>query len=178
MFGKLFHEKERMKAYLSVVRNDQTESLFLTEKKQKTNIITINGKVFHSRRQLPKLILDDMIANKKAEIISGERISICGKKNIFGIPLTRSETLNVGGIRYIQIRVLADTLDDLVNKMSLIKIEMSKHGIIPKTCYWNQVGDLNLKEEEEDWIPTVQSEFNQEELIAQKQMELDAYRED
>jgi hypothetical protein len=144
----LMHEKETMKAYMSYVESDLTRSLFLRERVQKGFKIKTPEFSFTTKRYLPIELLNDLVEHKQAVCEPFERISYEGSEKVFGLTDAKARTTVIDGDRYIQIRILADNIHNLMQKIDVIRKEMEKYNIKDKICYWSQIGDIDSKANE------------------------------
>jgi hypothetical protein len=171
------HEKEKLKAYITYPETDEIKSILLTERMKKTQkLVLSSGKVYHSRHNLPKEILDDMIKKGKAEVIQTQKVVYEGKSKLFNVPYSQSRTLFISGDKYIQVRILSNTVEDLIEGVSLIKKNMLKYGVREKVCVWSQIGHLGKKipdflAELNESVQTVMPDFDQAELEKRKGLE-------
>lgn len=164
----------RPKAYLTYADEPEIRDLFL--KQINTGIIiTIGDKTFKAPRAFPKGLLIDLVERHGAVITKSDEVRYLGRKKVFDIPEAKSKIIRLAGERYIQIRILADSTEELFGKISKLKTILDEYGIREKMCAWDRLGKITVDYERP--VKTVKPIFDQEQLFAQKSLELEAYRE-
>jgi len=175
----MLKQTKKLKAYITYEMTPITRAQLLEESISNGTKVIVEGRVLDTRRVIPKEILADLITKRKAQILPTQHISVNGKRKIFGVVDSHSRTIYIDKKKFIRIRILANDLMELMEKISTIKTAMSEFGVQEKICVWDKLGKLNTKigKVSIEIIPTVRSDFNQNVMIAQKDLELKTLRE-
>jgi hypothetical protein len=167
-------ENKRKKAYLTYDDNETTRGKLLRTGKKVGSVITVDGKQHKTNNVMNKTLENHLIDQRGAEITHFERIYDRGKDYLFSVPDTRSKVIKIDGESYIQVRIIAETVESLFLKLGQIKSEMRNSGVIEKMCTWDRVGDLEIDiNETQKTIP----EFSFDEVKSRKLLELQTSRQ-
>lgn len=168
----------RMKGYITYPMNTEIRALLLNDHIVNGVKIKLNGKLFESRRTIPSEILKDLEA-QGAIIEHIEKIAYNGKANVFNIYGTKSQTVSLNGDKYIRVRVIGDTLEELMTKISEVKKKMEIYGIQPKICVWDRVGKLKARPVVQAVAepPKITVNFDPEDIKRRRDLELQTARQ-
>jgi len=162
-------ELKKLKCYINWEMTDTTRGVLLVEDYRSCHIVKFeDGEIHELDDLLPKVITEDMIAHFPVDVSVGQTICVRGNRNLFD---THAETRTIfsRGKKSIRARLVAFDLDELMNKVSIIKRNMAVFGVKDTTCYWDNStkmkGKISKSEEDEQLRQIFDRELEEEQKI-------------
>ena len=163
--------KERRKGYLTYEDNEITRGKLLKDRHRTCYTIKVNDKTYFSKYKLNKTLAKHLITNLNAVISPVEVIEESGKEHVLDVPGTKSRTIKINGIKKIRVRVVAEDVKPLFERMDQIKGVMITLGQYAKECIWEKEANLELDiNEVKKYTPDYDYEYREKQMMAERQL--------
>jgi hypothetical protein len=169
-------ELEKPKAYITIEDTLENHDKLYGIKVEYGVEINAKGEYFRSCRSPPKALLKDLIQRHGAEIDFIQEKRYCGKNKAFDIYGVATQKTSMRGINYIQVRIVADTVPELFQKLSDVKIAIGDLEVEPKVCAWDQLGKITIDKTKPK--PKLKPSFDRKFLEGQRTLELETFVRD